>query len=94
MDVAYRDMFHDPKLCSYISRGGRLLTKSIVSQIGSHALVFQASAVAPVLSASAARLCEQIVDKPKDDDGAIIREWVECGCAFEAADSNEKGDKK
>jgi len=66
----------------------------MVAEVVSHAAVFETSAVAPVLPASAARLCEQIVDKPKDDDGAIIREWVECGCAFEAADSNEKGDKK
>jgi hypothetical protein len=29
VEVAYRDMFHAPKLYSYIARGGRLVAKSV-----------------------------------------------------------------
>lgn len=47
-----------------------------MAKVCAHALVFQLPAVAPVLSAFAAGHGDQVIDEPKDDDCAKVREWV------------------
>ena len=48
----------------------------MVTEVGAHVLVLKASAVAPVLPASAAWHGDQVIDEPKDDDCAKVREWI------------------
>jgi hypothetical protein len=66
----------------------------LVAEIGTHALFFKASAVAPVLPASAAWQGDQVINDPKDDDRAKVWEWVFYGRAEQAAVGNEKENKK
>jgi|GEM_PF-4448703 len=81
-------------LQSYIARGGRLVAKSVVAEVRSHALDFKASAVAPVLSASAAWHGDQVINDPEDNDCTKVREGVAYRGAEQATHGNEKGDKK
>ena len=94
MEVAYRDMFHVTKLYSYISRGGRLVAKSVIAQVGTHAFLFKSSSLAPVLDPPSAWCGWEIIDDPDDDDGAKVRERVFYRGSEQAADGNEKENKK
>jgi hypothetical protein len=66
----------------------------LVAEIGPHALVFKASAVAPVLDPPAAWCSKEIIDNPEDNDGAKVREWVFYGGDEQAAVGHEKENKK
>ena len=60
-----------------------------------HTLVFEPSAVAPVLAASAAGLGKLVPNGPEDYDGnKIVQRVFGLEAAFQAADGNEQGDKK
>jgi hypothetical protein len=47
---------------------------------------------APVIPSSAPGCCEQVIHKPKDDNGGVVWEWVKYRCAKQAAYGYEQGD--
>jgi hypothetical protein len=57
-------------------------------------LVLEAPATAPILSPSSAWQLNQVINDPKDDDCPKVREWIVYRGTEQAADSNEKCDKK
>lgn len=87
-------MSYDINLSCYIIRGGRLVAKPVIAKVGSHALFFQAPAFAPVLYPPAAWLSKEVINEPEDDHGTKVRERIFYPGTKQAADSNEKENKK